>query len=514
MVATPSLSARGAVLLLVIGLGLTSISSLRHLADPYADHYHGGLTAWFAMMSESMAESGFRETRLMPPINPEKSTYPSFRYYITHPVLDVVLRAALMRVFGAGEWVARLQGVAGCFGAAALFFFVARRRLGPLGSLGAACGMAALPLFQRLAQLSMHHPMTLFFGMLALLAYLSWKERRTRAWAVLMTLALVAGMGFDWPGYFMLALIWLLECASRGRRSKAILMGLPVLALAGIGLHVLHVNVICDRDLWAAMRRAQSNPDAALDARAWWRRVGRDLVAGYSWFGVGAVAASAVLIAALPHLRRARLASLWAALFVYGAANYFCFPAKAPFEDFWGAYFLPLGGLACGIVVEAVAVWMTPRFGMKAQLLLAGLVLGVASTSAFLVRWDAAAVARGAEMKKTASALRELIPPEDRGLLLTNFIAAAPESSLPKILMAYARMNIAVVDVAPHDLEKLPSFAETFAFHLRGRRCLFFVNDGAPDKERSAALASALAKVGTPYRGVPGFFDITSFVWR
>ena len=316
-------------LVLLLAILLRDLPS--SLAEPYPTSYHGTLTAWFALMAENMHESGFAETRMLPTINPNRASFPDFRYYITHPVGDVVLRALAVRWLGPEEWVLRLQGFIGCVGAALMLFLLARPRLGTIAAVLASYAMAAQPIFSPLARLSMHHPMTLFAGLLALWLADRYRSQPGRLRLGLLVVVVLFGCWLDWPGYFVPGLIWLGELL--GKRRKALFRALELSVIASLAAFYIHVSWIGGQDLFAALRAASDDPLGELSRTEAFRAVFRHQVAAYGWSGI-VLALSVPLLALLPAvanlkgLDRTR-GGLWLLLFAWGAANILAFPVKA-----------------------------------------------------------------------------------------------------------------------------------------------------------------------------------------
>ncbi|MCA9320553.1 MAG: hypothetical protein KDB53_07450 [Planctomycetes bacterium] len=480
---------------------------------PYEMDYHGQLTAWFALMAENMEQAGFVETRFMPALNPEDTAYPNYRWYMTHPVLDVVTRAALVRVFGGDYWVMRLQGLVGCM-ASALFLLFILRRLGfsPAPAVAGAVAMMATPLFFRLAHLSMQHPMTLACGLGATWCYLRLTDRRRPLTALFFWVLLTAGMQFDWPGYFVPFLLFLVECL--GPRRKSFLIGLVLLVAMSLAWVWVHVELIVrpETGLLATLRNASRVTGEALSPSAAW-----DAVVGHQFSAFGSATLVVFGLALMLSLRsraslRLQLLPLILA-FAYGALHLAAFPGKAPYHDFWGCYWLPAAGLGYAIVLEfllglvpvgrqSVASWSL----LAASLTMAGLLVSLAPENEF-------AISAGRRHETWAAQLLEAIPEEDRGVFVSNF---DPGSVDPLILGTHLRVNVhAVPALDATTLAALPGEMQVLFRHVRGRPVLFFV--APPVDEHSAereALKKALAEVGTPYHGSPDIFDITTFVWQ
>ena len=493
-------------------LGLSG-AEIRRMNRPYEHDYHGHLLAWFALMSENMVQDGFVETRFMPVLNPEPETYPNFRWYCTHPVLDVVLRAALVKVFGPHEWVMRLQGLVGCFGAALLLFFIAKELgMAPAAAGAAVFGMVGVPLFLRLAHLSMHHPMTLFSGLLAILCYLRLREGRRPLSALLLPVALLAGMQFDWAGYFVPLILWMVEILTR--RRPAYVFGIPVLVFLSILWVWIHVDLIArvPRGLLEALRSAAVTQVESLSPAQWFERVWQYQLFSYGWVAIGAVGfAGLVSLRSVSALKTRFLP--WLAALAWGALNLAAFPSKAPFHDFWGCYWLPLAGLSFGITAEVlIAVLKAVRI-RNAPWLVLGFSIGIAAALLIMTPENELAIASGRKMKETAAAVRAMIPPEDRGVIVSNYKEGRLD---PLIFAAYTRMNVDMVPgLTAEGLPGLRARLRVLFRHVRGRPVIFALKPPLLGQEvEDLELARALSRVGKPYKNYPRVYDLTDFVWN
>lgn len=496
------------LLLLLFVLAALSTPSLRHINNPYEKDYHGNLTAWFAMMSENMEQSGFLETRFMPPLNPNVAEFPKFRFYLTHPVLDVVLRAGFIRLFGRGEWVSRIQGILGCFGAAILLFFVLRPHMDAVAAFAGAVFMCGLPLFQRLAHLSMQHPMTLLFAMAALLAYQRHVRTRTRGSMIWMLVLAFLGMNFDWPGYFMPALILLLALGSQEPMDfrRGIVTRLVLLVAAGLTLFLLHAWIAGTppAELVRTIRNASQITEASPSFSEGLGRVLEFQWRGMSGWGLLICLAAAPALLLLRSSRKTRL--LWSGLLLYGLLNIALFPAKAPLHDFWGCYWLPFAGMSAGLVVAALG----NRLGTRVQHAAAALLVLGAITQAWTIDRDPQAIEAGRQHRKIAADLLEVIPEGDRGILITN----SRQYDL-QILMTYMRTTVIPLDtLSVASLDEIPRRIRKLAYHIQGARVLLYLDTSTlEDQVAAAKIQSRIQQVGSSYRDLPSFFDITEFAW-
>lgn len=472
------------------------LNPVKHANDAYPHNYHGSLTSWFALMSENMEQTGFGSSRCLSPINPNPSGPRDLRLYVTHPSLDVVTRAGLIRLLGNSEWVIRLQGLIGCFGAAILLFAALRGLLSTPARVVAALTMAGMPIFQRLTSLSMHHPMTLLFSMGALCLYLRGRgTKMTPLRTGLFALLLLCAMHNDWPGYFMVGVIWMLELARLRNADRRLLIGLPVLTLVSIALLLLHVNVIGGQDFFSALRASAESPLPPLTSGSSFSHSWNHQVMAFGWSGIAMMLLALLGSIALPNLRPLR--SLLLGLLLLGALNFILFPMKAPREDFWGCYWLPLVGLSAGVLAQALMSRM--RVPGLAVVLLAAVLT---SASAMNVNWDQTAQESGVTHKKQAEWILNVIHPKDRGLLLTN----APNREL-KIMMAYTRVSMLFDDITPDNIDSLPARVRPLFHELPAGRVLFIC-----DPEEPAAI-ELLLRHGSLYReDIPFIIDVTAFI--
>ena len=478
-------------LIAVCGLALNPV---KHAGDAYPHNYHGSLTSWFALMSENMEQNGFVSSRFLAPINPNPAGVNDQRLYITHPSLDVVVRAGLIRLLGNAEWVNRLQGLVGCFGAALLLFISLQGRLSRPSRIVAALAMAGMPIFQRLTSLSMHHPMTLLFSTAALCAYLRGQEKRSTRSIALMFCLLLLAMHNDWPGYFMVAVIWTIEVTRLKNADRRLIVGLPLLTAASIALLLIHVNVIGGQDFFTALRASAQSPLPPLTGGTALSLSWSHQVDAFGWIGISMMLAAMVLCVGIKRLQNLR--PLVFGLVLLGAFNFILFPMKAPREDFWGCYWLPLSGLSAGVVSEAVM--MRLRFP---PLLLVVLSATLAVSSAVSLDWDERAQKSGTVHKEQSLVLLDLIPAADRGLFITN----VPNREL-KIAMAYTRTSMLFDDVEPASIKTLPERVNALFHELPRGRILFICDPAQP------AVIRLVNQYGTTYRDIPFIIDVTAFI--
>lgn len=502
-----------ATLLVLATLATASLPAMRHLDDPYENDYHGSLTAWFALMSQNMEESGFLETRLLPPLNPNRAEFPDFRYYVTHPVLDVVTRAALIRTFGPDEWVVRLQGLLGCAMAAGLVFLLFRRVAGRSlpGAVAAVAGFVGVPIYTRLAHLSMHHPMTLACGVAAFVLWRRYAEKggRTLAWGI--GVAAFAGMNFDWPGYFAPAVI-ALDALPRLRanpRARVVLGMVCVLPIVALGLFWFHVDVIGGEHLLQRLRDASNDPLGSVEGAEWWRAIWNHQLAGYGPVGIALMLLAPFLALVAEPGRRLGLVWLWLLFLAYGAANIAAFPQKAPREDFWGCYWLPLSGISCGIAAHVVGRVLCRSDRSIRPPVIATAFCAAGALGALFVPWNEAAANDGARHARDAARILKIVPHEDRGIFVTDH-----EGYEEKVLLAYLRVNLLFVPPPPAPLDGLDERIKALFFHVRGARILFFLQAPKPGAEAAwNERRTWLQQHGTPYRGIEVIWDLTDYVW-
>lgn len=488
----------------------------QRIEEPFPHTLQGEIQAWSGLMAESMEEHGFLESRFMPHVDVHPETrFPDFRWYPTHPVLDVVIRATLVRFLGASEATMRYQGLFGCLLASFALYFLTRRRIGDLGAVVAACAMSAAPLWAELAHLSLHHPLCLGIGLSAMAWYERGRERERPGVAVLFALLFLA-MQMDWPGYFFPFLIWLRQLRpSEGQRDRRLLLGLPILVIASLGLLWAHVDLIAGHPglfLERVLHASDDSPVAGLFTREGILQVLSDQRTAFGWYGLALVVAA--LAVALGDRRRPERLRLWGLLFALGALNFLAFPAKAPAHDFWGAYWLPLVGFSWGIALDVLAGQLR-RLGMRgaAPALLFAACLGLVTLS-WLREPRAEYPPKGAYHAQLAQVVLSSIPPKDRGFFVTTATGYNA-----KLLTSYLRVQIVPMPSAGVDeIAKLPELAKKQLFHLEGKTCLVHVpSPGAQDGDaaRREKLVAFLRRVGRPYDSPVAtfWFDVTDWVW-
>jgi hypothetical protein len=262
-----------------------------------------------------------------------------------------------------------------------------------------------------------------------------------------------------------------------------------------IALLLLHVNVIGGQDFFSALRASAESPLPPLTGGNSLSLSWSHQVVAFGWSGIAMMLFALLGSITLPNLRQFR--SLLLGLLLLGALNFIIFPMKAPREDFWGCYWLPLAGLSAGVIAQALMSRMRVP-GLAVVLLAAVLAAG----SAMNVDWDQTALESGATHKKQAEWLLDVIHPKDRGLLLTN----APNREL-KIMMAYTRVSMLFDDITPDNVDSLPARVRPLFHELPAGRILFICDPGQP------AAIELLIRHGSLYRAdIPFIIDVTAFI--
>ena len=282
-------------------------------------------------------------------------------------------------------------------------------------------------------------------------------------------------------------------CRWRGA-DRRIIIGLPILVAASIAALLIHVNVIGEQDFIGALKASAESPLPPLSGGNALGDSLRHQVNSFGWIGI--LMASAGLVATIRIQSLRPLRSLTLGLFFLGALNFILFPMKAPREDFWGCYWLPLMGLSGGIVAEMLMGRL--RLNGIAVVVAASVLAGI---SALTLDWDETAQKAGETHKAEAQWLSQAIPEEDRGLLLTN----APNREL-KITMAYTRVSMLFEDVTATSLDTLPTRVRQL-FHVLPKGKILFVSDPA-----NSEAIELMKRHGSVYRGIPFIIDVTEFI--
>lgn len=506
------------VLRLLLGLSLALIAwpVWRGIDAPYPHSLQGEIQAWSATMAENLEEHGFRDARFMPhlDLHPEVR-HPAHRWYPTHPVLDVVIRAVLVRHLGPSEATMRYQGLAGVLMAALALFFLVRRRMGEGLALVAATAMAAAPLWADIAHLSLHHPLSLGFGLWAMAVDEGRTKDSGRGRAIIVFLLLALAMQIDWPGYFFAGSIWLRHLmGGAGPRRASTLLGLPLLAVVSVAALWVHTDYVAGAPgifLDRVRNASADSPTAGFFSAEGLRLVLDHQVRGFGWYGLALVLAA--FFVTIGDGRRPERRGLWMRLFVLGALNYLVFPAKGPAHDFWGAYWLPLVGLSWGIAIEVLGTQLE-RAGLRAArpALILTALLGLIAL-AFLREPRDEYAPTGRDHATLARTVLASVPPEDRG-----FFVSTAAGYNDKLMTAYLRVQVVslpLADVAT--MKALPQLAKKSLYHLEGKPCLVFVPgpQSEGDAPRREALVAFLRRVGKPYdHDVATYmFDVTDWVW-
>ncbi|MEE9394183.1 MAG: hypothetical protein V3W41_16920 [Planctomycetota bacterium] len=521
--AAPKRTSPWAWLLCFVTLTVLAIPVAQRLNEPWSTSGHSHLTAWFAMMSETTVEAGFFETRFMPVVSPNPAEFPNFRYYFSHPVLDVMLRAVLMKFFGTEEWVTRLQGFVGWVIAGFFLFLISRRHFGIAGSIAALAAFMGMGMGPEIAMMSLHHPMVMASSMAGLWFFSRYRQkpaagrqRPTRSYVGMMV-CFALSMQFDWPGYFAPALVWLstLAWAGSARFDKKLTFGLAILASSSVLFHWIHVDVIAGEpgDLLRALRFASNTGIGSVYSSAGFPSFFRNLVGGYGVIGLAVALTSLIQVCFVPQAKHWRKPLLFC--FAWGALNIVAFPHKAPNHTFWSCYWLPWVAVSYGICAEVLTQILDRKLGRKTGSWLAVLAIAGFGYAAWTRPIDTKGITFGTNHRTAAEQLKSAVPKKDRWVFVTNY-----DSFDGMIMSAYLRTNLLICpDVSANDLE--PAVKQQLRanyWHVKNRRVLFYIAEPQDDSSdailKDRRLRAELRRIGEPYRGLPNLIDISEWVWE
>ncbi|MEE9391172.1 MAG: hypothetical protein V3W41_01570 [Planctomycetota bacterium] len=487
-----------------------------HLDDSYVPNSHGHLAAIFGMMAATSVESGIVETRFLPAITPNPARHPNLRYYVTHPVLDHVIRTFVTYLFDASELTCRLQGFGGLILFSVFLFLLAKRTFGFAGSMTTLAASLGLQMSSDITLISMYVPMTIATSMIGLWLFAKYRDNRDWLpyWGMMAFFSM--SMQMDWPGYFLPGLLWLgtlRRPTSRGFDLR-LTLGLAGLALGNLALFFAHIQFCAGLPggFMSAIRHASDTGRGSLysagNLRAFWGHQ----VNGYGVGGLAIVIAAAFLVALAPNAKKWRVPFIL--LFGWGLANIVAFPAKTANHTFWSAYWIPLVAASYGLCFEVLSQQLNRKLKIRSGLWLAVVaVLGFGIVNCTR-DYNDAGVRFGDSHRYFAEQLKLAVPKKDRWVFVTNF------REVDAIILAnYVRTNVVVrKSLAPGDLESIlrPAIAKHL-WHVRGKRVLFFLADpvaGQPDTVATReSLRTELLEYGAPYGDIPNVFDITRWIW-
>ena len=127
--------------------------------------------------------------------------------YTDHPMGLHLHLVAFRWLFGDAEWAGRLVPALYSFLALLVLFVLVRRLSGPGTALAAACIYTLTPLNLIFANMTNHEQGSIFWCLVLLYFYFRWLDTLRRRHLLLCLFAATMAVQFDWPGYYLSAML-------------------------------------------------------------------------------------------------------------------------------------------------------------------------------------------------------------------------------------------------------------------------------------------------------------------
>lgn len=311
---------------------------------------------------------------------------PADDYYCHHPALLHLEIAALFRLFGEHEWVARLLPILCSLVSALLLWLIVKECAGARTASFATALFATLPMELHYGSMVNFEPCTLMWLLLGVLGLRHWELSGNRKWGAVMVVAFGLAMFTAWLGYFLvLALcIHFTWFARKKRRKLALLLfGIALLSVALFMLQIRWVKPDAWSDLAEAFRlRLSHNVTKGVNFtfKEWTERVGDSILIHFPaviWLlaiggAIRAINAKRAASLSNPEAGRSNLSEglpnpseglhwlnwisfcfiILSAVYVVGFRN------ASYIHDYASFYFLPGLAIMGGIALEGVASWI------------------------------------------------------------------------------------------------------------------------------------------------------------
>jgi len=211
-----------------------------NINQPFWGH-HEWNGVFYSNIARNYLRYGFIKTKFGEVINYGVVNSENFHFHTQHPVLFPILLAIFFKIFGIGEWQARLLPI--IFSLASLYIFnlILKKIYNfSLTYLPVILGIIT-PLFLYYARMPVYEPIIGFFILLTVYFYWLWRNNPQKLTFIIVCLSLLICQMIEWPGYY-LGLTLFLHLFLFPVKTKSRLRGLwwLILSLASFSLVVIH----------------------------------------------------------------------------------------------------------------------------------------------------------------------------------------------------------------------------------------------------------------------------------
>lgn len=272
--------------------------------------------------------------------------------YGDHPPLLGLTIAGSFLTFGYHYWAERLVVIIYALLGLLVFYYLVRRYFDLSIACVAAGLFATFPIFAYYGRNVAHEAPVLFWGLTLLAGYLGWRETGARRWLAVMPVAVVIGGFYGWPMYYLVAILFAVDWASRRRPSR-------VLALATLLPAVITFALVIAQIDWALGGSLASLKDIFLlrikgggehyriSTYAWLQRVMQWNQEDYgSWVLYLAPVVAPFLAMRFSAERWSPRTQLVVITGLWGLAHILIFRDGAFVHDYWQFYLLPFVSLS------------------------------------------------------------------------------------------------------------------------------------------------------------------------
>jgi len=212
-----------------------------NLTEPWGRHLLGINGAWHSIIARNVLRYGFVATKGAAVLNTGVVAPSEFAFYLHHPPLLDWLIALSFWICGVHEWSARLVSLLFGLGCMFIIFRMAQRLYSTQTAVVALFFAATIPMSVVYGMhVDFQGPVPLLFALAAMNAYehlVESQHRRDQVWLVVfVTLCCLV----DWPGFYLVPLMWFHQWFCSKRTQTKWLSWLLVYTVALLGLLFVH----------------------------------------------------------------------------------------------------------------------------------------------------------------------------------------------------------------------------------------------------------------------------------